>query len=364
MVGDRRRHRLHHVLDVVEARLDDRVAQRLEAAHVERDVVVHDEHRAGPVLARVADVGDHPLEPAAVEVAAAHRDDRAEAAVERAAARGLDRVDGLPEQGVAAEHAGRPIRQPQRVVLQRPDRPGRVVAEAAVGPERQPLDAAERPPRLERAQKLRERLLALAPHDEVDARRLAGPGVRREARVVAPHDDASGRPQAAKPLDEPERRPPLERHHRQADDVRLVLADEAGDRLADPSLREHQVGDRDPVVRVHVAGQRRQRGVRDADRDGRGVLERVRHREEQDVHGAPQGPVRPPVPQTGGYRKRSILKTGFRISRRVSGRRRARAAAGAAARVPHEGARGPVPSARGRGGSRASGPTSRHRRSG
>ena len=66
------------------------------------------------------DVGEHALEVEAVEVAAAHLDDRAEAAVERAAARGLDDVDRAAEQRVAAQHARAAVRQPQRVVLERP----------------------------------------------------------------------------------------------------------------------------------------------------------------------------------------------------------------------------------------------------
>ena len=176
VVGDRRGHRLHHVLDVVEAGFDDRIAERAEALDVERDVVVDDEDRARAVVARVLDVREHALEAAAVEVAPAHRDDRAEAAVEGAAARGLDDVDRLAEQRVAGEHARLALRQAQRVVLERPDRPRRVVAEAVLGPERQACDAVERPAALERTQQLREGLLALARHHEVDAGLLPRPG--------------------------------------------------------------------------------------------------------------------------------------------------------------------------------------------
>ena len=52
------------------------------------------------------------------------------------------------------------------------------------------------------------------------------------------------------------------------------------------SASQHiMLGDCDVVVRVEVARERRQRAVGHADRDGRHVLERIRHREQQHVHG-------------------------------------------------------------------------------
>ena len=84
--GDRRRHPLHHVVDVVEAGVDNRLAQRREAVHVECDVVVDDEEDARAAAPRIGDVLDDPRHREAVEVAAAHLDDRAEAAVVGAAA--------------------------------------------------------------------------------------------------------------------------------------------------------------------------------------------------------------------------------------------------------------------------------------
>ena len=55
MRGDRRGHRLHDVVDVVEPGVDDRLAQRLEPRDVERDVVVDEEdRRARRVAARRA----------------------------------------------------------------------------------------------------------------------------------------------------------------------------------------------------------------------------------------------------------------------------------------------------------------------
>ena len=95
VICDRRGHRLDRVIDRVQAGLDDRVAQPLEAFDVQREVVVDDEDAAGSVVACVADVGEHAVERKLIEVSPAHLDDRAEAAVERAAARGFDGI-GLP----------------------------------------------------------------------------------------------------------------------------------------------------------------------------------------------------------------------------------------------------------------------------
>ena len=81
------------------------------------------------------------------------------------------------------------------------------------------------------------------------------------------------------------RRRPLERHHRQTDDVRLELLQQARDRRSDAALDEDQVGDRHAVVPVDVAGERGERAVGNPDRHRRHVLERVRHRQQEDVHG-------------------------------------------------------------------------------
>ena len=97
-------HPLHQIVDVRQTGLDNRFAQRLEAFDVERDVVVDKEDRACAAGPRVRDVVDHPRHGKAVEVAAAHFDDRAEAAVEGAAARRLDDVHLPAEHGVAGQH--------------------------------------------------------------------------------------------------------------------------------------------------------------------------------------------------------------------------------------------------------------------
>ena len=62
VVGDRRGHRLHDVVDVVEAGVDDGAAQRLEARDVQRDVVVDDEDGPRAARARVGDVREHALD--------------------------------------------------------------------------------------------------------------------------------------------------------------------------------------------------------------------------------------------------------------------------------------------------------------
>ena len=58
VIGNRRGHPLHEIVDVVQPGVDDRLAQRLEAMDVERDVVVDDEEHARAAGARIADVVD------------------------------------------------------------------------------------------------------------------------------------------------------------------------------------------------------------------------------------------------------------------------------------------------------------------
>ena len=101
----------------VQPGVDDRLAQRLEARDVQRDVVVDEKDRARAAPPGIGDVRHHALDRPRVKVAAAHLDDRAEAAVVRAAARGLDDVHGPAEQRVsrraarAARRGGRTRRQ-------------------------------------------------------------------------------------------------------------------------------------------------------------------------------------------------------------------------------------------------------------
>src|SRR5205807_130001 len=76
----------------------------------------------------------------------------------------------------------------------------------------------------------------------------------------------------------------LEGHDREPDDIGLLLGHEPLDRFSDPVLNEHQVRRGDPMVGIEVPGEGRQRPVRHPDGDRRHVFERVRHREQQDVH--------------------------------------------------------------------------------
>ena len=264
----------------------DRPAERAEPRHVERDVVVHEEDDARAARARIGDVRDHAIEAPRVEVSSPHLDDRAEAAVVRAASRRLDDVDGPAHHGVAREHACGPIRQAHVAGLEPGDRTRRVAHESAGPPIREPVDAGRRAACLERAHQLSECDVAFAVHDDVHARSGVDVSLRREARIVPAHHHCRGRPQALHECNHLPRGLPLERHDRQAHDVRQHRPDQPRDRLANRTLRQDQVGNRHCVLRVDVAGQRRQRAVREAHRERRSVLERVGHREQQDFHGS------------------------------------------------------------------------------
>src|SRR6185295_1863743 len=76
----------------------------------------------------------------------------------------------------------------------------------------------------------------------------------------------------------------LKRHHRHSDDIWTHVADESLDGLTYPRLNEDEVGDGDDMLRVDIAGKGREGPVRHADGDGRHVLERIWHREQEDVH--------------------------------------------------------------------------------
>ena len=67
----------------------------------------------------------------------------------------------------------------------------------------------------------------------------------------------------------------------------FVRAHQPCDCCSHRRLHEDQIGNRDAVVWVDVASERGQRAVRHPDRDRRHVLEGVRHRQQQGVHGNP-----------------------------------------------------------------------------
>ncbi len=79
------------------------------------------------------------------------------------------------------------------------------------------------------------------------------------------------------------------------------------DRVGKGALSYVLVSDGDAVVGIDVGGQGRQRAVRHADRHGRHVFERIRHRQQEDVHGslgapriAPNGARCPHIPAPQG----------------------------------------------------------------
>ena len=239
-----------------------------------------------PCAARVGDVGEHALDRVRVKVPAAHLDDRAEAAVVGAAARGFDDVDLAAEQRVAAEHARAAIGQLRASSdFERRDRTIRVVHEPLAAPVRQPGDRVRRrPPDLERPQQFPERELAFAAHQELD-RRARFVGFGREARIVAAGDDS--------------RRPAAGGEPARATFIAVarwnVMTDSPTTSGWSSCTRRAIVGPTwpwtrirsaidDAVMAIDVAGERRERAVGNPDRHRRHVLERVRHRQQEDVH--------------------------------------------------------------------------------
>ena len=105
-----------------------------------------------------------------------------------------------------------------------------------------------------------------------------------EAWIVSADDDPNRRPKRSDKTRDPERRRALKRHHRHGHDIRLDVADQTFDGCAHGRLHEDQIGNRHAMVRIHVARQRCQGAVRHADRHRRHVLERIGHRQEQQVH--------------------------------------------------------------------------------
>ncbi len=288
MLRDRRRHALDGVIHVVETAVDDCLAQRFETADVERDVVVDEENGARAPATGVGDVGQHALDAVDVKIPPAHLDDRAEAAVVRAATRRLDDVNRTAQQRVSVEHPGAAIREPRRARCKPRNRPVGVEHEAVRRAIRKTSDVVEARPGFERAQELAQRLLAFSPDDELDvvARFVRS---RRQAGIVSADDDPRPWANGANLTRNQKCRRALKRHDREADDVGLMIANEPIDRLSHAAVNEDEIGDRDRVLRIEIAGQRRQRAVRHAHRDRRHVLERIRHRQQQHIHGITQG---------------------------------------------------------------------------
>jgi hypothetical protein len=233
------------------------------------------------VRLRVGDVGKDPREVEGMEVAAAHLDDRAKAAVEGAATGRLDDVNLAAENRVTLQHPRASLRQRELTLPQPADLPIRVVGDTAAGrPPRQAGNRRQARISLHRSQQFAERQLAFAAHDRVHTAVRSGVRFGREARIVAADDHTHRGDPLPDVTDQTHRRPALKRHHRQADDVGRVLLQQPLDSGQDAIVREDQIGDGDAMMRVEIAGQRRQRPVRHPDGDWRHVLERVRHREQ------------------------------------------------------------------------------------
>ena len=255
MRRDWRGHSLDHVVDVVETRIDDGLAERLEPGHVERDVVVDDEDRPRAAASRIADVVDHAFHREAMEVASAHLDDRTEAAIERAPARRLDHVHVAAHHRIAGQHARGPIWRLQRSVLNGRDGSRRGLLKAVRVTKPESCHPIEGGPLVERPDELPERQLALSANDCIDAEGGMCPRFRCEARVIASDDDTYAWLDRLDERDDSTRRASLKGHHRQPDKLGLEIADQLFHGTAYRCLREDQVSDRDAVMRVEVACQ-------------------------------------------------------------------------------------------------------------
>jgi len=148
-----------------------------------------------------------------------------------------------------------------------------------------------------------------------------------QAGVVPPHHYAHARAERTDQRDHLQGGPTLEGHHREPDQVGRALPHEPLERPPHRPLNQYQVGDGHTVVRIDIAGQRGKRPVGHADRDRRHVLERVGHREQEDVHGRGSDGVCPIVPEAGrdAKRKRRVLRpggAGLRFSARPARRTR------------------------------------------
>src|ERR1700730_14053539 len=103
------------------------MAQLLEAAHVEGNVVVDQEDGACSVIAGIADVTQYALKRIRMEVSPPNFNNGTETAIVGAATRGFDHIHLATQQSVALEHPSRTIRQADLVTLQSMHRPSGVM---------------------------------------------------------------------------------------------------------------------------------------------------------------------------------------------------------------------------------------------
>src|SRR5215469_644933 len=134
MIGDSRGHRLHRIIDLVQTSGDDCTAKPFEPFHVQSDIVIHDEDRAGAMIVRVLDVSNHAREGKGLKIPTAHLNDRAKTAVESATAGCLDHIDLSSEHGISGEDPSTAFRRPDFVLLEAADRPIAVVLETIAVP--------------------------------------------------------------------------------------------------------------------------------------------------------------------------------------------------------------------------------------
>ena len=223
-----------------------------------------------------------------MEVAAAHLDDRAEAAVVGAASGGFHHVDLTAEQRVSRRGRGRPGSGAGADSTPAARRPVRRCGRSPLAFGRR---ARSRPPVRRRApgpQQLAKRLLAFASDHAVDIRRTLrtppAPGWdRSRPRRSEPRDEASGSTARCGVRSGVETSSPT---------CPTTSGRCSRTRRSTVSLTwdcaRIEIGDGDMVVRIDVAGQGRQRAVRHPDRHRRHVLEGIRHREQEHVHGGPR----------------------------------------------------------------------------
>src|ERR1700730_807837 len=282
VVRNTRGHGLYEIIELVEASRNDGFAQRLETMHVEHDIVVNQEDGAGSVVARVANVGNHALEGIGVEVAAAHFDDGAETAVIGTSPRSLDDIHLASQQCIAFKHTRITVGQPDFLVIELVNGPGRIVCPAAfvaVGETANPIEAISP---LEGTQQLPKSHLPLAAHNVIDVQFLVG--FRGQAGIVAANYDLHSRFQGAYQFDNAPRRAPLECHYREANHFRIKFAHKPGDGFANSPLYQNQIGDGHAMMRVDIPRKRGKGAVGHTDGYRGHVLERIRHRKQQDVH--------------------------------------------------------------------------------
>src|ERR1700758_589080 len=190
MRRDGRGHRLHEVVEFVQASLDNRLTESFEAPNVEHDVVVNEKDGARVSGLRISNVVEDTLECVGMEIAATHFDDRAETAIIGTAAPCLYPVDGAAEQSVAFQNTRGAIGRPDFAIFEPADRTIRIVNPTGANLVGKAADPIEATPHFQSAQEFAKCELTLSPHDEVQCHFLVR--FARKTRIVAADYDADG----------------------------------------------------------------------------------------------------------------------------------------------------------------------------